>query len=110
MKRLLAAFLSALLLLGCAGCGNLFVSARWNGGINQSTTGLVVLVDFSSFFNNGTFVVITWVTLQKNGTSTTILPFCGDQRSQFPVNQFVNASFTPGQPCNQIVNVATGPQ
>jgi len=108
MKRILAAFLSAVPLLACVGCGGVFVSALWNGGITQSASGLVVFVDFSNGSNNGTFVFVTWVTLQQNGTSTTV-PFCGDQRSQFPVSQFVNASFTPGQPCNQIVNVAIGP-
>ena len=108
MKRLLAAFLSAVFLLVCAGCGSVFVSARWNGGITQSTSGLVVFVDFTNVSNNGTFASVTWVTLQKNGTSN-IIPFCGDQRSQFPVNQFVNASFTPGQPCDEIVNVAISP-
>jgi hypothetical protein len=108
MKRLLAAFLSTVPLLVCAGCGSVFVSARWNGGITQNTSGLVVFVDFNNVSDNGTFAFVTWVTLQKNGTSN-IIPFCGDQRSQFPVNRFVNTSFTPGQTCNQIVNVATGP-
>jgi hypothetical protein len=31
--------------------------------------------------------------------------FCGDQRSQFPMNQIVRASFTPGATCAAIIEI-----
>jgi hypothetical protein len=31
--------------------------------------------------------------------------FCGDQRSQFPMNTFLQANFTPGQPCSNLIIV-----
>jgi hypothetical protein len=108
MKRFLAVFLSAILSLGCAACGYTFVGASWNGGGTQNTSGLIVIVHFSSVPNQGTFVAVTFVTLLQNGSATTF-PFCGDQSSQFPMNQFVSATFMPGQPCNQIVTVVIGP-
>lgn len=108
MKRFLALFLSASLFPVSAGCGYTFVGAFWNGGATQNTSGLIVVVHYSSVPNQGALVPVTFVTLSQNGSSTTF-PFCGDQSSQFPMDQFVSATFMPGQPCNQIVNVVISP-
>jgi len=109
MKRLVVLLLSVVLLMVCTGCGSVFVAAAWNGGgITQSANGFVLIVQFSSVSSNGGFIFVTFVTFQQSGGSSTI-PFCGDQRNQFPMDQNVTANFTPGQTCNQIVSVVVSP-
>jgi hypothetical protein len=53
---------------------------------------------------DGTSVFVTFVTFLQTGTSSTV-GFCGDQRSQFPMNQFVRTDFTPGPTCATLVVV-----
>ena len=109
MKRLLVLLLCLVLFTYCTGCGGVFVAAAWNGGgITQSANGLVVIVQFSSVSSSGGFIFVTFVTFDQNGTSASV-PFCGDQRNQFPMDQNVTVNFNPGQPCNQIVSVTVSP-
>ena len=108
MERLLAVLLSCVLLVGSTGCGNIFVQGALGGsGIVQTATGFVRVVEFTDVSGNGTLIDVTLVTLLQNGRATT-LTFCGDQRTQFPMNQFVTANFTPGQPCAEVLTIVVG--
>jgi len=102
VKRLLSSLLVVVLVLMCSSCGNVFV----RGAILTSTVnGVVSLVQLSNVpGNGGTTVLITFVTFLQTGTSSTI-GFCGDQRSQFPLNQLVQTQFQSGQPCSSLVVV-----
>ncbi len=104
MKNLLIALLSSSLFLTCSGCGNVFFRGALGGGNVVTTTGFVSVVEFTTVFGNGTSTQGTVVTFLFNGTSST-LTFCGDQRSQFPMNQLVRANFTPSQPCDNLLLV-----
>ncbi len=81
-------------------CGDVFVRASWNGG-TQTVTGMVSIVQLT-IVSDGT--QITVVTLTDNFGSFTE-SFCGDQRTRFPFNNFVKATFQPGQPCSSLFNV-----
>jgi hypothetical protein len=101
VKRLLSASLVVSLLLLCPGCGNVFVG----GAINFSTiSGFVSIVQLTTVIDGGNSVLVTFVTFLQQGTSTT-MGFCGDQTSQFPLNQMVTTNFNPGQPCATLVLV-----
>jgi hypothetical protein len=52
----------------------------------------------------GTMVQVTFVTFLQFGVSSTVA-FCGDQRSQFPMQQIVRADFNPGKPCASVVAI-----
>ncbi|HEX9112377.1 MAG TPA: hypothetical protein VF845_12930 [Terriglobales bacterium] len=93
------------LLLAIPGCGNVFVSGFTNFGA-QTVSGFVSIVQVTVVINgNNVSTQITVVTFVNNFTSST-MSFCGDQHTQFPLNDFVQASFMPGQPCANLVNVA----
>ncbi|MFY9558924.1 MAG: hypothetical protein WAQ52_01700 [Terriglobales bacterium] len=98
----LACLLSLVLL--SSGCGNVFVRANWNGG-NQTVSGVVSLVQLTVVIDNhNVSTQVTVVTLLDNlGASN--FSFCGDQRSQFPVDRFAQATFAPGQPCSTLLAV-----
>jgi len=49
-------------------------------------------------------VQVTFVTFLQDGAATTI-GFCGDERSRFPMQQTIQANFTPGQTCASIVKI-----
>jgi hypothetical protein len=101
VKRLLSAFLVVSVLLLCSSCGNVFV----RGAINFSTvSGLVSIVQLTTVIDDGSSVLVTFVTFLQQGTSTT-MGFCGDQTSQFPLNQMVTTNFNPGQPCATLIVV-----
>ncbi len=89
-----------LLTLLVSSCGDVFVHASWNGG-TQTVTGMVSIVQFT-LVGDGTQVTV--VTLTDNSGSFTE-SFCGDQRTRFPFNNFVRATFQPGQPCSSLFNV-----
>ena len=101
LSFLLAVFLAAHLI----GCGNVFfVGGAINPG-SSSVSGLVTVVQVSAVIgDSGTTVQVTFVTFLQNGRSSTI-GFCGDERDQFPVQQSVQANFTPGQTCASIVKI-----
>ena len=101
MSRLLQ--LVSLLLLSAflASCGYVSVS----GAIltnTQTTSGLVTIVQFS--FVNGVSSV-TVVTLISADAANTF-HFCGDQRAQFPIDTNVQAKFSPGPNCDNLVSVS----
>ena len=100
MVRLLSLFV----LLACIlsiGCGYVAVSGAINPN-TQMVAGLVSIVQFQ--FVNGS-ASVTVVTLVGSGTAQT-MSFCGDQRPQFPMNQFVHARFQHGTTCNTLVAVS----
>ncbi|MBZ5722002.1 MAG: hypothetical protein LAO03_16645 [Acidobacteriia bacterium] len=102
MQRLLSLFLVAGLILASSSCGNVEI----NGAINPGTstiTGFVSVVHLTSVIGgDGVTVLVTFVTFLAEGSSTTV-GFCGDQTMQFPLNQMVQANFTPGQTCAAII-------
>ena len=101
MKRLLSLLLVVSLLLLCSSCGDIFV----RGAINFSTmSGFVSIVHLTTVSDGNGSVLVTFVTFLQQGTSST-LGFCGDQTSQFPLNQMVTTNFNPGQPCATIIVV-----
>jgi hypothetical protein len=102
--RLLTVFLLAVLLLPPTGCtGAFFVG----GAINPSTqtvSGLVTVVHVSITSDGSSITIVTFV---SGGTSTSV-NFCGNQLSQFPMDQFVKASFNPGTPCANLIVIVVG--
>jgi len=89
-------------MLASLGCGSVFVNANFQA---STISGTVSLVQLSSVVTgDGTTVVVTFVTFFQTGGSTTV-GFCGDQRTQFPMDQFIRANFTPGQSCASIVEI-----
>ncbi len=85
--------LLALALIPLLGCGaTFFVGGNTNPG---AAAGTVSIVQLTVVDGN---VHATVVTLVANGTANT-LTFCGNNSSQFPMNSFVQVSFTPAQPC-----------
>lgn len=101
MKRLLSLLLVVSLLLLCSSCGDIFV----RGAISFSTmSGFVSIVHLTTVSDGNGSVLVTFVTFLQQGTSSTI-GFCGDQTSQFPLNQMVTTNFNPGQPCATIIVV-----
>lgn len=106
MKRLLSLCLAAGLIVILAGCGNVFVRGALPPAGLSSVSGSVSVVQLSAVIGeNGTTVQVTFVTLLQSGTSSTI-GFCGDRRSQFPMQQMIRADFTSGQPCSSLVTIA----
>lgn len=103
MKRLLAALLALCLGIASSGCGNVFIGGGFQPGFS-TITGTVSFIEVNTVISNGTFVEVTFVTFFANGVSSRI-GFCGDQSSQFPLNQTVTTNFTPGQPCATLVVV-----
>lgn len=75
------------------------------GALNTtSVSGTVSVVQLSAVADGGISATVTLLTFLENGTSSS-LSFCGDQRPQFPMNRFVNASFTPGPLCASVIQI-----
>jgi len=68
---------------------------------------MVSTVQLTTVVEDGTSVTVTLVTFLQSGTSRS-MNFCGDQRALFPVDQFVNASFTTAPPCASVVQIVIG--
>ena len=101
MKRLLSTLLIACVALACSSCGNVDINGAINPG--STITGFVTGVQLSSVIGgNGNTVEVTFVTFFFEGTSSTI-GFCGNQLTQFPLNQTMQVNFTPGQTCAAII-------
>lgn len=87
-------------------CGSFFVGFVSNPQIPASTvTGRVsaaILVIVND--THGNPLTVTAVTFVNGGLANTS-KFCGDQRSQFPMNATVQASFTTTPNCLSLVNV-----
>ncbi|MBZ5549623.1 MAG: hypothetical protein LAO22_16985 [Acidobacteriia bacterium] len=98
----LACLLALVLLI--SGCGNVFVRGSWNGG-TQTVSGVVSIVQLTVVVDgDNVSTQVTVVTLTNNFGSSTV-SFCGDQRTRLPLNEFVQATFLPGQPCSDLFNV-----
>ncbi len=94
----LACLLLSVLLIPA--CGNF----TFEGAINTNTrtaNGLVSIVQLT--FVSGD-IQVTIVTLQ-NTFGASNFTFCGDQTSQFPINNQVQATFTTAQPCSNLLSV-----
>ena len=107
MARLFSVlFLMASLLL--AGCGHVFAGFVSNPQLpSSSVSGIVIVVRLGSANDsNGQPVTLTAVTFSNAGLSNSV-NFCGDQRSQFPMNQSVRAQFDPGALCSNLVSVVS---
>lgn len=96
---LLSVVLASLLLTSC---GQVFVSGFSHQGSSSVFFGTVSIVQISVIDGD---VTVTGVTLINNGVGNDFT-FCGDQRSQFPVNRVVSATFTPGTPCSNVIQVS----
>jgi hypothetical protein len=96
---LLPVLLASLLLTSC---GQVFVSAFSHPGSSTVFVGTVSIVQITVIDGN---VLVTFVTLINGGVGNDFT-FCGDQRNQFPMSQLVSATFTPGTPCANIVQVS----
>lgn len=95
------------LLASCLGCGSI---VRVRGAIgSQVISGSVSTAQVSLITDQGLTITITLVTFLQNGINSS-LSFCGDQSSQFIPGESVQVSFTPAQPCANVLQVIiTGP-
>ena len=105
MARTFLALLTSLLLTGC---GGIFVGFVSNPQISPSSVSGVVIVVHLETTNdvNGNSITFTAVTFSNGGLSSNV-NFCGDQRSQFPLNRSVRADFNPGTVCANLVVVVS---
>lgn len=104
MRTVGLACLAVVLLLVC-GCGNVFVRGSWGSG-NQTVSGTVSVVRLTIIVDsNNVSTQVTIVTF-LNQSSSSDVSFCGDQRSQFPLQQFAQATFTSGQMCDTLLQVS----
>lgn len=103
MRFVLTQLLALSLLL--SGCSGVFVGFVSNPGGTMSVSGTVSIVQLGVITDpTGATITFTAVTFVNPGTATTI-SFCGDQRSRFPINQFVRADFNTGVFCSALVAV-----
>lgn len=105
MARILPALLVLLLLTGC---GQIFVGFVSNPQVTPSSvSGIVIVVHLETTNDvNGNSITFTAVTFSNGGLSSNV-NFCGDQRSQFPLNRSVRADFNPGTVCSNLVTVVS---
>ena len=88
------------------GCGQFFFGFVSNpGGTGLHITGTISTVQ-RGFYDDrhglsGDFTAVTFV---NSGAATTI-NFCGDQRSQFPIDHIVHADFNTGIYCSTLIAV-----
>jgi hypothetical protein len=102
MKRLGATLLAVFLAASSIGCGGTFVI---RGALNPGTiSGTISIVQLTTVLDGGTLITVTLVTFLHAGSSST-MNFCGDQRSQFPLDRFVDATFTPGPACATVIQI-----
>jgi len=89
-----------------AGCGQVFVGFVSNPGNSGRISGTISAVEVG-FVNNGagTWITITFVTFLNNVRPTSV-NFCGDERSQFPINTFAQVTFNTGVSCSTLVAVS----
>jgi len=103
MKRLPGVLFVFVLLVLSSACGDIFVRGALTPGI-ESASGLVSIVQFSATSGQAS---VTLVTLVQSGMANT-LSFCGDQRTRFPMDQFVRVNFTPGTLCASVILIVIG--
>ncbi|MGH9538092.1 MAG: hypothetical protein ACRD3H_09210 [Terriglobales bacterium] len=106
LKPLLSLCFAACLVSLLTGCGDVFFRGALPPAGVSSVSGSVSVVQLSAVIGeHGATVQVTFVTLLQNGASSTI-GFCGDERSQFPMQQMVRANFNPGQPCSSLITIS----
>jgi hypothetical protein len=100
----LALVLILMVSLPLAGCSQFFVGFVSNpGGSAVVITGMITTVGIGFVDNSqGTQVTFTAVSF-GNTEGVTTINFCGDKRSQFPVNQVVRADFQAGLYCSTLI-------
>jgi len=103
VKRLLSALLALTLTIVSSGCGNVFIGGAIHPAVS-TITGTVSFIEVNNIISSGETIQVTSVTFLANDTTSSI-GFCGDQSSQFLLNQTVTMNFTPGQPCSTLVLV-----
>jgi hypothetical protein len=81
-----------------------FVGGFFNPHPNSSITGTVSFVEVNTIISNGITTEVTFVTFFSNSVSSSV-GFCGDQSSQFPLNQMVTTNFNQGQSCATLIVV-----
>ena len=101
MKRLVCLIPLIFLMFGSVACGNISVRGAIQPGI---VSGLVSVVQLTEVGVASGTVQVTFVTFVQNGTSS-VIGFCGDQRSLFPMDQTIRAQFDQGQTCNNIIQI-----
>ena len=103
MRFVLVQVLVLCVLLG--GCSGFFVGFVSNQTGTVHVTGTVTIVQFGFVQDpTGLLINVTTVTFLDSANAVTI-NFCGDQRSQFPINRFVRADFNTGLTCSSLVAV-----
>jgi len=101
MFRLLKLASVVLLCAIAPGCSYVAVSGAIQTN-TQTANGLVSIVQFN--YSNG-MSSVTVVTLVSADAANTF-HFCGDQRTQFPVDTSVQAKFSPGTNCDNLISVS----
>ena len=92
-----------LLLTGCEGIA--FIGFSSNPGGNIIVSGTVSIVQLQYLHDGtGNTIMFTAVTLTNPGSAVTV-NFCGDQRTQFPMNQLVRVNYNTGIYCSTLVTV-----
>jgi hypothetical protein len=93
------------LLLVLAGCGQINASFVSNPGFPASVTGTIIAVHVQTTNGpNGALNTFTVVAIQSLNTTNTF-NFCGNQQSQFPLNQQVRVDFNSGASCATLIGV-----
>jgi hypothetical protein len=101
VKRLPCILPLIFLIFVSVACGNISIRGAIQPGIVSGLVSVVQLTEVG--VANGT-VQVTFVTFLLNGTSS-VIGFCGDQRSLFPMDQTIRAQFDQGQTCNNIIQI-----
>lgn len=98
-------YVALVLLLACSAvscAGGAFFISSSNGDVSFATiSGTVSVVQLTVVDGD---VQVTIVTLISGGFGN-INNFCGNVVTQFPMQTFVTVHFTPGTPCNRVVQV-----
>jgi hypothetical protein len=93
---------SSLLLSACGGVVVVRGAINFEPAIASGVVSIVHLTFVAT--PNGKSDTVTVVTLLQTGSAQD-LTFCGSQVTQFPVNMFVTAKYTQGQPCSTLISV-----
>ena len=94
MRRLLSLIVIVLLITTLIGCGSMFFVGGVINPDGSTIIGSVCMVQLSNVIDlDGSVVEVTFVTFLQSGISST-MTFCGDQRSQFPMDQTVQSELS----------------
>ena len=111
LRKIVVSVLSLRVIALCTGCitmvacgGSYFVGFVSNPVGNASITGTVMTVNTGFASDPAGVTSVTVVTFMTSGVST-VMYFCGDQQTLFPLNQTVQAEYTSGVVCSLLVRV-----